>query len=72
MLDVDDAACDGRSEKDFTEVATVDDVKYLNSLLVSSKPASESDQIWIELLKVSQVNRFLICWSFQMLVERWA
>ena len=45
MLDVDDAACDDRSEKDFTDVATVDDVKYLNSLLVSSKPASESDQI---------------------------
>ena len=45
MPDVDDVACDDRSENDFTEVATGDDVKYLNILLVSSKPASESDQI---------------------------
>ena len=39
------AACDDGSENDFTEVSTGDDVKHLNSLLVSSKSASESDQI---------------------------
>ena len=45
MLHVDDAVCDGGSESHFIQAATGDDVRYLDSLLVSSKSATASDQI---------------------------
>ena len=47
MLHVDGVACDDGSENSFIELSTGDDVKHPDSLFVSSKSASESDQIWI-------------------------
>ena len=70
MLHVDDTAYCGGRENDFTEVSTGDDVKHLDSLLVSSKSVSESDQIRI--FREVEVYRFLICRSIQALVVRWA
>ena len=66
MLHVDDTACRDGRENDFTEVSTGDDVKHLDSLLVSSKTTSESDQIRI--LRGVEVYRFLICRSIQALL----
>ena len=43
---MDDATSDDGSENDFSELST-DDVKHSDSLLVSSKSALKSDQIWI-------------------------
>ena len=40
MFKVDDVACGDGSENGFTEVPTEDDVKHLDSLLVSSKSTS--------------------------------
>ena len=45
MLHVDVTACDNASDNDFTEVSTNDDIKHLDSLLVSSKSASQYDSI---------------------------
>ena len=46
MLHVDGVACDDGNENGFIELSTGDDVKHQDSLFVSSKSASESDQIW--------------------------
>ena len=44
---MDVVACDNGNENDFTKLSTSDYIKHLDSLLVSSKPASEYDQIYI-------------------------
>lgn len=45
IFNVDNAACDDGSENDFTELSTGDYVKHPDSLVVSSKSASESNHI---------------------------
>ena len=47
VFHVDDATSDDESENDFSELSTDDDIKHSDSLLVSSKSALKSDQIWI-------------------------
>ena len=45
MFQVDDATFDDESKNNFAELSKGDDVKHPDSLLRSSKSASESDQI---------------------------